>query len=819
MTESNSQIRYFALLAGFVALSAGALAGCGVDDPPPPCEGVICQFGTCSNDADGQCVNRETCRGDTDCIPGYLCGADNTCEPETSCATDNDCEQGVCGSDEVCVNPNSCDENAECVARTFCGEDGECRPDPCNETSCDRGVCERGTGACVSAESCSPDTQVLDCVAGEKCVGGSCEPQETYCETMTCERGTCSFEEEACVNAGECSEDSECIQGYFCNDSNQCRRNLCEYNNVECPGEPCEPATGECPTPDACETNDDCVDNPNHLCIEGTCRLESTVCGDSGGDGGCPGNRICEYDADTLTASCIEPESCETSIDCDDGRRCNGQTCLEADSCDNDIYEPNEDADGAVDFEAFAEDNAVAGTVCPDDTDVFRFATTEFVAESYEGTIQIDVTVPERDIGLGEIQARLLDGAGSELSTATLPEHDESGHLELSMALTSDDHGEYMVEVSAGGSTQTPGLGYELSVNMLEESVGEACEQAEVVELGQQVSGTTEDAASSEMGSSCTSDRNEAGEKIFRLDLDQPREVNVEVTPQFSEADLAVSLRRRCEEPATETACSSEVGRAETETVERVLGAGSHYIVVQAADGATGGAFQLTVDDSFSTRCAPGDDYCDADGDARKCTADGGSYEVSSCGDAGCNVSTGECRPPENDTCLGAKQISGDTNESLTLGDYSNTYQFDAPGCLGDEDLEDTKTDGPDRTYAVEVPAQTEMSVVVTFPEGVEGATYLSSECRRDVTETCVAGARGTEYEFAANKEQLVYINETGQAETYFLVVDVGGDEDYEAADTQGTFEFTSQQTGGDTGVDAGTGTGVGDTGLDAGGG
>ncbi|MFB6350363.1 MAG: hypothetical protein ABEK29_01030 [Bradymonadaceae bacterium] len=310
MTESMSHALSLLLLVGGLLLGVAAPAGCG-GEAPPPCRDKSCQFGTCSNDAGGTCVNKNTCAVHGDCIPGYVCGADNTCRAQISCEKDGDCEQGICGDDGVCVNPDSCEQNSDCVDRTYCADDESCQPDPCNGVTCDRGVCQRGTGECVSAESCTVETQALDCVAGQKCLDGTCRSEEAYCEKMTCQRGVCSFEQETCVNASECSEKGDCLDGYFCSsESNQCQRDLCQYNNVQCPeGAECNPSSGEC------EWSESFQNDPNHLCLEGSCRLESAACGDAGGDGGCPGNRKCEYDADAQTASCREPETCQTSID------------------------------------------------------------------------------------------------------------------------------------------------------------------------------------------------------------------------------------------------------------------------------------------------------------------------------------------------------------------------------------------------------------------------------------------------------------------------------------------------------------------------
>jgi hypothetical protein len=151
------------------------LAGCGPDDP---CADTTGEFGTCEASS-GACAHKSTCYVDDDCIPVYECGEDRSYVALSECSSDEACDAGVCNDDGVCVNDGSgCQENSDCLARTFCNPDGECVADPCNDTTCQRGVCKRGTDRCVSAESCTERTESVDCVSSEKCAAGSCEPAD-----------------------------------------------------------------------------------------------------------------------------------------------------------------------------------------------------------------------------------------------------------------------------------------------------------------------------------------------------------------------------------------------------------------------------------------------------------------------------------------------------------------------------------------------------------------------------------------------------------------------------------------------------------------
>jgi hypothetical protein len=206
------QTSLFGVLAAIFLLFGSACGGQEED----PCKDQVCDFGVCSSES-GQCVNPSHCTRTSECRPGFTCGATGKCQPNTTCESDSDCQTGVC-KEGACVNPGECSSNDECLERTFCyqggsssndagmmssdtssGAAGTCQPDPCADKTCQRGVCESGTGACVSKDSCTKETALLDCVSGQKCADGTCKSEESYCDEITCDRGVCSFAEGGCV--------------------------------------------------------------------------------------------------------------------------------------------------------------------------------------------------------------------------------------------------------------------------------------------------------------------------------------------------------------------------------------------------------------------------------------------------------------------------------------------------------------------------------------------------------------------------------------------------------------------------------------------
>ncbi len=756
-----------ALVAVLVAC-AMALSACGSDNP---CDGVSCDFGVCDSSS-GQCKNENYCETDQGCLPGYQCTLDHACEAVSECSADSDCGAGVCKGG-VCVNPKSCQSNDDCLARTYCGPKNKCIPDPCNDVSCQRGVCARGTDKCVSADSCTPETEQLDCVAGEKCAEGACKPAETFCDDITCDRGVCSFEAGGCGNADNCDgDDAKCADGYFCNDQNTCQEDLCARDNVDCGGNGvCIPAAGECQNATSCQSNDDCL--ANHLCVEGTCRLASVACGEGAGDGGCPGNQTCEYDESAQTASCAEPDVCQTSLDCTGDRQCGGRGCLDPVACTDDFFEPNNTDANITSFIDQATAHTLSASLCGADTDLFTVKPSDLLGESNPstlptGTMVVEVDVAQHDIGLGEVKL-VVKKDGSEVDHASTGALSADGKARLEIPIGATNQGAYTVEVSAGDDLNTAGVRYALSINLLDDASVNACANAVPALLNQRLSGTTDTATSNTLGSSCTSPSNPSNEVIYQFDVPNPAEVTIKLTPELSDSNFSMSLRKACEQAATEQACADAGGDGETETLTRVLDAGTWYLIVQAPDGATGGAFQLLIQ-SLNTFCAPSDDFCSDADTANVCSSGGGRFVAQQCAN-GCNPTTGHCVPLTGDTCNDSPVIDSDVSQQIDLLQVNNDYSAAGAGCVAGES---TNSAGPDETYQVNVPAQTSVSASATFSNEVAGSVYFVEDCA-DTANTCAAGGATDDNHVA----EAAFDNDTDQAKTVFLIVDSAANQHY----------------------------------------
>ncbi|MFB6350360.1 MAG: hypothetical protein ABEN55_11795, partial [Bradymonadaceae bacterium] len=207
--------------------------------------------------------------------------------------------------------------------------------------------------------------------------------------------------------------------------------------------------------------------------------------------------------------------------------------------------------------------------------------------------------------------------------------------------------------------------------------------------------------------------------------------------------------------------------------------------IVHAGHSEGGESFDITVDQAYETRCTDAANYCSDGQTAHLCDFDGGGFTEVSC-DAGCQPSTGRCRPPDGDVCESAPSVSSSDatlTRTVDLLQHRDDYALGAESCL---ETDNPRTGGPDRTFQVELEARQSVTVTAAFANEAEGAIYLAETCD-DAGTSCVTGAqRSTE---TATREVLRYSNLTENSQTRTLVVDTAAGQRIGDVDVE--FEFT----------------------------
>lgn len=678
----------------------------------------------------------------------------------------------ACGDDECegdsCVEDVACTSNVDCEAGTYCGPDFVCVEDPCTEDTCERGVCERGKTECISSDSCTEETVAVDCLFGEICQVGNCLDEEDYCDALGCKRGVCSFEEKKCVEATDCAGDSSlCLEGSFCNEMGQCAPDLCIANDVECTdGGTCLPSLGTCGNPKNCSSNGDCLDG--NICVLdsgslGTCTLEEAACGDGPGDGGCYGNKICKYNETTQLATCEETDTCENALDCNDGRICVGNTCEDAPACEDDAFEPNNEASEATDLLADSPDGTLVGTVCADDSDFFLVDVLALSEGLTEGALLIELQYQNRDVGLGEIELEIIDPEGTSLATETSGQSGVEGKVAGLVRLNNIVEGDYTVRLRGGDDMSDAGVRYTMSASFSTVETQEACLAAtELIPGASPVSGNTSDGASSAIGSTCAGAENEAPEAIFSFELEQASAVSITVIPTDGSTELSASIRESCSLATSELGCQADVTDG-LNPLSPLLDAGTYYVIVQGIDGDQGGAFQISVGIG-DVQCTPADNEC-VDGTASICTQAGTVLEEVEC-PVGCDPLTNVCKRVEGDLCSEAVEKSEAFSTTVHWDDFRPDTSLSSDGCVPGDDG-DTQTGGPDAVWAVTIPPNKALDATLTFPSGENGSMYILESCA-DPSISCEIGAnRGN-----ASEERIGYANETDSDLTVYLVAD-----------------------------------------------
>ncbi len=346
---------------------AGDGAACNAGDGGKKANGAAC--GCAADCAGGHCVDgvccatacNETCKacdvpgsvGSCTFVPSGVEPHDGACAATatTTCGADGTCDgSGGCRKHPAGTTCKSgrCD-NAAVVDINVCDGLGRCRPGP--STVCAPFSCETTSNECTT--SCRSDA---DCVAGIKCVNGSCGPKP---------RGA------VCTKNSECASNF-CADGVCCNVSCQ---GACVSCNQSGRTGTCWPTAGgnldphkicrtdtpaSCGQTGACDGVGSCALYPAQttVCVAPSCsgdRVNTAATCDGRGSCGTPGLKSCgpyRCAAGACVSACTNDDDCVSGNSCQNGscgKKPNGLTCSAASECLSGFCADGICCDGACD--------------------------------------------------------------------------------------------------------------------------------------------------------------------------------------------------------------------------------------------------------------------------------------------------------------------------------------------------------------------------------------------------------------------------------------------------------------------------------------
>lgn len=561
------------------------LAGCPSNQPVDVCLTVQCGAACCTADqvchkATGACCTRVSCENrecgndgcGTDCGDG--CGKGTRCNEQTwtcdACPTET--------HDEFCARQRTLGKQCGAVAEVSACT-GEARTEECGE--CANGKACAADNTCTGP--CNSKTAAEFCAAfGKDCgefTAEECDAPRTE-DCGTCAGGSC--ENNVCVKCSYEGDQSFCDRmakkGKVCgavSDKDNCLvRRTVHCGTKACLGfEYCDADTNTCK---ACvpETKDE------------FCARMATAglrCGTVSAPDNCGSPR---------TADCGDP--CAAS-----GKTCRDHVCLSPGVPANDkcagaealAFGAGEVATATGDTSLAADDlqGGCTGGVGPDV--VYRFTVSG--TEARKATVEVSA-VGSRHLA-PVVYLRAACSAGADLGCAR-------GFSAATLRVNALAPGTYYVVVDSESATyQGP---FDLKVSLGAPDPVPANDQcAAATDVSHQVgplSGTTVAASDNSQGSCATKVFAQDGPDVVYSFIVPPStqrsaHLTVVADPAAVGFHPTLSVRKDCDDPASELGCSDYQGGGESSLFFLNLGPGQYFVVVDGENGSQG-AFQLTVE-------------------------------------------------------------------------------------------------------------------------------------------------------------------------------------------------------------------------------
>lgn len=291
----------------------------------------------CSQDAD---CGKLSCRNSgNDCVVSTPFCDKQQCTSLSKTTTNAICDTATA----TCKpRPQGCNNHCDCQQGYFCYQNA-CQRGSYALYCCENPGCPQ-TAYCVTragqTEFCPvPCTSLCDCPTGQDCVGGKCAqssnpayccdnpqqcPSGSVCKDKTGKSGTCPTQPRPCKSVCDCVQGESCTNG-SCQPSPATPTYCCD--NTGCPaGKGCVSKanlSGICPK--SCKAHCDC--DQGEACVNGLCQtgplIGKTYCCNKTG---CPIGEYC-YEPDGQFNQCPQT-NCKSPCDCSQGEDCRSGVCI-----------------------------------------------------------------------------------------------------------------------------------------------------------------------------------------------------------------------------------------------------------------------------------------------------------------------------------------------------------------------------------------------------------------------------------------------------------------------------------------------------------
>lgn len=197
----------------------------------------VCDAGECGGGTENTCgLEIPDCR-EVQCV-----------ESTDSCKTVVSADGGTCALDDLCV------VNATCKGGECFGEEKDCSFAPVGD--CQTAACDPDTGLCVGSPDTSKNGSLCDgdpCEVNQTCSDGVCSGVPKNCSSLTvgCEEGVCE------AGTGDCITQTVPVGDSCAAATDECNVGICNANGT-CTPVPLSDGTG-CDDFNSCTTNDECA--------------------------------------------------------------------------------------------------------------------------------------------------------------------------------------------------------------------------------------------------------------------------------------------------------------------------------------------------------------------------------------------------------------------------------------------------------------------------------------------------------------------------------------------------------------------------------